>query len=668
VIKVFITGGDQAGWALDQEIVQLKAFYRLLKDCRLTDSAVDCDFIHSVWWESLYRLPLKILKDKFILCSISNRPFHYLTNPKFSVILPYLDRIISQTRQAQNEFQRIGIDSFYLPYTVDLETFNPQNSLSRSEIRRKYKLPQDKYLIGNFHRDSEGNDLSRPKLQKGPDLFLEIVKELWRSHQNIHIVLAGPRRHWLRNHLQRLSIPYTFIGEPVAKDDWQINILKPNVINELYRSLDLAIVTSRWEGGPRTILEAAATKTKIISTPVGIAKDLLDSNCLYADPLRAVRLIKADIEHNILARYLEPHYQKLINNHTVKAQQHNFLKLYSTTVASLRAKKPKSGRNDPLIKAISRSPAKLNVGVWHQFKQPPYGGGNQFMLALCKYLRRRTVKISENKIEPQIDCYLINSVHFEIERFLDLKKRHKGALPVVHRIDGPIKVYRGIDQGLDELCHKLNHQLAAMTVLQSNYVLTANARLGYRYINPVIIKNAVDKEIFNRTNRMPFSRERKIRIISTSWSKNLNKGFEVYRWLDANLDWKRYSYTFVGNSPFTFKNIKVINPVNSEKLAEILKQHDIYLTASKNDPCSNALIEALACGLPAIFFDGGGHREIVGWGGLGFKDQSEIPGLLEAIVEHYEMFQNLITVESIDHIAEKYYQVLKLAALAVKKK
>lgn len=664
--KVFITGGDQAGWAMDQEIAQLKAFYQLPKDCRLTDSAADCDFIHSVWWESLYRLPLEILKNKFILCSISNRPFHYLTNPKFTLILPYLNIIISQTRQAQNEFKKMGIDSFYLPYTVDLQTFNPQNSLSQSEIRRKYNLPQDKYLIGNFHRDSEGSDLSRPKLQKGPDLFLEIVKELWRRHQNIHILLAGPRRHWLRSHLQRLSIPYTFIGELVAKDDWQINILKPHVINELYHALDLAIVTSRWEGAPRTILEAAATKTKIISTPVGIANDLLDPNCLYTDPLRAVRLIEADLEHNTLARHLEQHYTKLINNHTVKAQHHNFLKLYSTALASLQAKKRKSGRNDPLIRALTRSPAGLNIGVWHQFKQPPYGGGNQFMLALCKFLRRRMVKIFENKIEPGIDCYIINSVHFEIEQFL--KKRHKNTIPIVHRIDGPIKIYRGIDQGLDDLCHKLNHQLAVMTILQSNYVLTANVKLGYRYVNPVIIRNAVDQEIFNRTNRKPFSRQGKIKIISTSWSKNLNKGFEIYRWLDANLDWERYSYTFVGNSPVTFNNIKVINAVGSEKLAEILKQHDIYITASKNDPCSNALIEALACGLPAIFLDSGGHGEIVGWGGLGFKDRSEIPGLLETMVDHYEMFQNLISVESIDQVAEKYYQVLKIVALAVKKK
>ncbi len=662
--KVFLTGADQVGWAVDQEIAQLKTFYHSFKNCKIIDSPVDCDFIHSVWWESLYQLPLKILKKKYILCSISNRPFHYLTDPKFSIILPYVNRIISQSREATTEFKNMGIDSFYLPYTVDLKNFYSNISLSPSMLKEKYNIPKAKYVIGNFHRDSDGSNLSKPKLQKGPDIFLEIVKKIWLNNKNIHVLLAGPRRHWLRNHLALLDIPYTFVGRLVEKDDWQINILKPDVINELYQLLDLAVVSSRWEGAPRTILEATATKTKIISTPVGIAPDLLDGNCIFSDLFRAVRLIEEDINNDTLGKYVTQHYQRLVDNHTVKAQYKNFRRLYSRTLTSLNSKKPKTATNDSLIRAVTKSKAKFAIGVWHKFFQPPYGGGNQFMLALCKFLRKRQLNMIENKFDQRIDCYLINSVHFTIDKFITEKQKNK--IQVVHRIDGPIKIYRGIDQKLDDLCNKLNRQLASMTILQSNYVLTANVKLGYKFINPIIINNAADSDIFNRTNKESFSNNRKIKIISTSWSSNLNKGFEVYQWIDENLDWNKYSYTFVGNSPVTFKNIKIIKPVNSERLAEILKQHDIYLTASKNDPCSNALLEALACGLPALFLNSGGHGEIVDWGGLGFKAPFEIPKLLETIVNNYEMFQNLITVDSIDQIAEKYYIVLKIAAAAPK--
>ena len=37
------------------------------------------------------------------------------------------------------------------------------------------------------------------------------------------------------------------------------------------------------------------------------------------------------------------------------------------------------------------------------------------------------------------------------------------------------------------------------------------------------------------------------------------------------------------------------------QLAELLRAHDVYLAPSRDDPCSNALLEALACGLPAAY-------------------------------------------------------------------
>ena len=60
-----------------------------------------------------------------------------------------------------------------------------------------------------------------------------------------------------------------------------------------------------------------------------------------------------------------------------------------------------------------------------------------------------------------------------------------------------------------------------------------------------------------------------------------------------------YDYTFVGNVSERFERINHVPPVASEELADMLRDHDIYITGSKNDPCSNALIEALSCRLPA---------------------------------------------------------------------
>ena len=58
----------------------------------------------------------------------------------------------------------------------------------------------------------------------------------------------------------------------------------------------------------------------------------------------------------------------------------------------------------------------------------------------------------------------------------------------------------------------------------------------------------------------------------------------------------------------------------------------MYLAASRDDPCSNALLEALACGLPAVFLRSGGHPELVGEAGLGFDEAEELPPLLDRLV------------------------------------
>lgn len=118
--------------------------------------------------------------------------------------------------------------------------------------------------------------------------------------------------------------------------------------------------------------------------------------------------------------------------------------------------------------------------------------------------------------------------------------------------------------------------------------------------------------------------------------------------------------TFVGRSPVTFKNIRMIPAVDSMRMAELFREHDLYLTASKNDPCSNSLIEALTCGLPAIYLQSGGHPEIVKQAGAGFESAEEIPELLNDVTGRYEAFQSHISIPSIKEVSEQYLKVLEL--------
>lgn len=299
----------------------------------------------------------------------------------------------------------------------------------------------------------------------------------------------------------------------------------------------------------------------------------------------------------------------------------------------------------------------MQVNILHELRDGPWGGGNQFLKSLRDYL------VSRNAYEEdpeRADIILFNSFPFgEYWRFIQAYKLKSKGKIIIHRIDGPISKIRGQDPRLDGFIYTFNDLLSDGTVFQSNWSRNENLESGLKKKDfEATILNAPDPELFNRKEKKRAQLNGKIRLIATSWSSNWNKGFHVYKWLDENLDFGTYEMTFIGNSPIKFKNIKYIKSLPSNELALEVKKHDIFITASKNDPCSNALIEALHCGLPAIAYADGGHPEIVRGGGELFTQKDEIPLLLEKIVTHYKSYQNNIVLPSMDEIGSDYYNFL----------
>jgi glycosyltransferase involved in cell wall biosynthesis len=303
----------------------------------------------------------------------------------------------------------------------------------------------------------------------------------------------------------------------------------------------------------------------------------------------------------------------------------------------------------------SRSGA-ADVSVFHEFHPPPYGGGNQFLLALVGELERRGLTVETNWISGRTPTCLYNSFNFDFGR---LRRFARGGARMVHRVDGPIGVYRGFDDGTDRRIVKINHDLADATIFQSRYSLDMHRELGLDLRNPVVIPNAVDPAIFYRPPAREPLAGRRLRVITTSWSANPRKGAELLRWLDRNLDFDLYEVTFAGNTQATFERIGVVGPLASGPLADLLRAQDVYLAVSRDDPCSNALLEGLACGLPAAFLRSGGHPELVGKAGIGFDDPQELPEVLARLAAEIEERRAAIRVPALSEVADRYSEVLR---------
>jgi glycosyltransferase involved in cell wall biosynthesis len=299
---------------------------------------------------------------------------------------------------------------------------------------------------------------------------------------------------------------------------------------------------------------------------------------------------------------------------------------------------------------------RADVAVFHEFKPPPYGGGNQFLLALVRELERRGRAVEVNRLSGRTPACLYNSFNFDFRR---LRRFAREDVRMVHRVDGPIGVYRGFDDGTDGRIIAINQELASATIVQSRYSLEKHRELGLELRNPVVIPNTADPAIFHPPPAREALAARRVRVITSSWSDNPRKGEDVLVWLDRNLDFDSFELTFAGRIQASFARIRVVGPLASRPLADLLRAHDVYIATSRDDPCSNALLEALACGLPAVYLRSGGHPELVGGAGIAFDDPAEVPDALARLTEELEQRRAAIRVPALTEIADRYLQVLR---------
>jgi glycosyltransferase involved in cell wall biosynthesis len=296
-----------------------------------------------------------------------------------------------------------------------------------------------------------------------------------------------------------------------------------------------------------------------------------------------------------------------------------------------------------------------DLSIFHEFVPAPAGGASQALRALTGECERRGITVQTNVLAAGTRACLFNSFNFDFRR---LRRSTRPGLRLVHRVDGPIASYRGFDDGTDARIAELNAELAAATVLQSSYSRDAHAALGIELRNPVVVRNTVDPAIFHPSPAREPPAGRRIRVIASSWSDNPNKGSEVLAWLDRHLDRGRYELVFAGRTTVALEHTRMLGALPSAQLAAELRRCDVYLAPSRNDPCSNALLEGLACGLPAVYRASGGHPELVGDAGLAFTSAEEVPDALDRLVDGLDGYRAAIAVPSLHDVAERYLEIL----------
>lgn len=325
-MRYYPTAGDKHGWAIDEDLRLIRGALHGSAD----ESALwRADIVHAPFWMALAMHDPEVLRRRFVIAHADNPPFFYLTQPEFAAGQRMVDLWVARSREAAEQFAALGLPAVHVPYAIDETLFFPM--ANRGDLRRKHGIPEGAYVIGNFHRDSEGADLEQPKFQKSPETFAAILRMVREQGIEPHVLLAGPRRHWIRKALAREGISFTFVGRhDVEGDDMAENILSRERLNELYNACDLYLIASRWEGGPQSAMEAAAARVKILSLPLGVAADILEGDSLFDTPLHAAGKIARDARENFLGATLDKQRNRLLAHHTAATMAHGLRDVYKT--------------------------------------------------------------------------------------------------------------------------------------------------------------------------------------------------------------------------------------------------------------------------------------------------------------------------------------------------
>tara|TARA_B110000261_G_C13079091_1_gene355220 strand:+ start:536 stop:1597 length:1062 start_codon:yes stop_codon:yes gene_type:complete len=301
----------------------------------------------------------------------------------------------------------------------------------------------------------------------------------------------------------------------------------------------------------------------------------------------------------------------------------------------------------------------MRFNILSDLYKDAWGGGNQFQKALKNYFISNFTYSYDVKAA---DVILVNSHHWGKKLFeLYLIKKKYPNVIILHRVDGPISIVRNNNKEIviDLAIMHFNKFFADGTIYQSIWSQDncLEQGMGFKKMSKVIY-NAPDPEIFFKTTET--FRNNKIHIIAASWSTNKSKGFDIYKFIDDNLDFSNYSFTFIGNSPIKFNNIKQKPAMSSDLLAEEFRRADLFLHPSHREACSNSLIEAMHCGLIPIAMNNTSHPEIIEYGGLLFEGVEDVLKIIDKASNELDDLHKKLNPPKIEKVGSMYFDFAKI--------
>jgi glycosyltransferase involved in cell wall biosynthesis len=284
--RLFVVG-DDIGWSIDDDTARLTRTARRLGYDVFPGSwarfakrqavfhAEHFGALRPRWLDSSHRLGLSYFHGR------PRTPGYPEFDDAYEALRSHaarVDRIQVTHREMEELVLEAGVDPakvFKIPIGVDIEHFALGTRQARADSRRELGLPESAFVVGSFQKDGVGwGEGLEPKQIKGPETLVATLARLRARIPDLAVLLTGPARGYVRRELERAGIPYRYA-----------NLGSRGRLASAYHALDVYLVTSRQEGGPKSVLESMAAGAPLVTTRVGQAPELVDDgeNGLLAD-------------------------------------------------------------------------------------------------------------------------------------------------------------------------------------------------------------------------------------------------------------------------------------------------------------------------------------------------------------------------------------------------
>ena len=289
----------------------------------------------------------------------------------------------------------------------------------------------------------------------------------------------------------------------------------------------------------------------------------------------------------------------------------------------------------------------MKISIGSKIINGPFGGGNEFLKNLINFLDKEGHTVINHLKDKDIDIILLTNPlitsetstfnNYDIEFYLKFYNNQALVFQRFNECDER--------KGTNNINSKLNkfNQVVDINLFVSDWLKNVFNEFELSKKKSYVVMGGPNKDIFNNKNKTYWNKESKLKLVTHHWSDNLKKGYLEYKQLDNFLNFENYNnlfeFTFIGNKPkdIQFKNINVLEPLEGKMLANELKKHDIYITASENEPSGNHHMEGALCGLPILYKDSGATTEYCKDFGISYEIESFLESL-DSIKKNYDNF------------------------------